>query len=249
MSGSLAERNALVTGGSRGIGRAVAVELARRGADVVLIDRTGRDDGPAVLEIREMGRRCFHVACDVSKAEPVLEAASKVHEEVGPIHILVNNAGITRDQLLVRMSDEDWDGVLATNLKGAFLCTRTFVKDMMKARWGRIVNISSVVGTQGNAGQANYAAAKSGLVGMSRSVAKELASRGVTVNVVAPGYIQTAMTEGFDEKTQESLLSAIPMSRLGEPDDVAGIVGFLCTKEASYITGQVIHVDGGMAMS
>jgi 3-oxoacyl-[acyl-carrier protein] reductase len=154
MSPSLAERRALVTGGSRGIGRAVALELARRGADLILMDRTGLDDGPTVLEIREMGRRCIHVACDISNAESVLEAASRIREEMGPVEILVNNAGVTRDQLIVRMSDEDWDGVIATNLKGAFLCTRTFAKDMMKARWGRIVNISSVVGTQGNAGQA-----------------------------------------------------------------------------------------------
>jgi len=248
MSG-LEGRTAVVTGGSRGIGRAVALELARQGADVVLTDRTGSAGGPTVREIEAMGRRCLHVACDVSSSGAVEELARTVRQKVGPVQILVNNAGITRDQLAVRLTDEDWTRVLHTNLSGAFYCVRTFAKDMMKARWGRIVSISSVVGTRGNAGQANYAASKAGLVGLTRSVARELASRGVTANVVAPGYIRTAMTDGLGEKAREALMPLIPTARLGEPEDVAGAVGFLVSDRASYITGQVLHVDGGMTMS
>jgi 3-oxoacyl-[acyl-carrier protein] reductase len=226
----------------------VALELARRGADVVLMDRTGSPEGPTVLEIREMGRRCLHVRCDVTDSASVEQAARVVREEMGGVHILVNNAGVTRDQLLVRLSDADWDTVLATNLRGAFLCTRAFARDMMRARWGRIVNVSSVIATRGNVGQANYAASKSGLIGLTRSVARELASRGITANVVLPGYIETGMTEAVADRLRETILPQIPMARLGRPEDVAAVVGFLASEEAGYVTGQLIYVDGGLAM-
>lgn len=241
-------RIALVTGGSKGIGRAVALRLAADGADLVLTDRTGDPEGPTVREIREMGRRCIHYRCDISNADQVQEIAAKVAGEFGPVAILVNNAGITRDNLFLRLKDEDWDAVLGTNLKGAFNCAKSFARGMLKQRWGRIVNMTSVVGIMGNKGQTNYAASKAGLIGMTVSLARELAEKGITVNAVAPGFIETGMTGGLTEAIREGLTRQIPMGRIGRPEDVAGVVSFLSSDLAGYITGQTVRVDGGMLM-
>lgn len=249
MSAALTGRIALVTGGSRGIGRAIALRLARDGADLVLVDRTGTDDGPTVTEIRDMGRRCLHVGASVADPEHVEAMAARVTAEMGVVTILINNAGITRDNLFLRMSAEDWDAVLATNLRGAFLCTKAFARGMLKERWGRIINVTSVVGLTGNKGQANYASAKAGMIGLTKSVAKELAERGITVNAVAPGFIETAMTEALPGGVKQSLLERIPLRSLGQTEDVAHAVAFLASEEARYITGQVLAVDGGMSMS
>jgi len=243
---SLNGRIAVVTGASRGIGREIALELARSGADVVLAARNAGAAEDAAEEIRGLGRRALTASVDVSRLEDVEGLASRVDSELGKVSILVNNAGITRDQLLVRMKPEDWHEVMRTNLDGAFHCTKVFAKDMMRGRWGRIISISSVVGSQGNAGQANYAASKAALHGFSRAVARELAGRGVTANVVAPGYIETAMTRELPDSVKEGLFKSIP---LGTVADVAGVVGFLASDGAGYITGQVIHVDGGMVMA
>jgi 3-oxoacyl-[acyl-carrier protein] reductase len=240
-------RVAFVTGASRGIGRSIALELARRGADVALAARS--EPTETAGEIRDLGRRAVSLALDVSQREAVEAAASRIESELGKVSILVNNAGITRDQLLVRMKPEDWDVVLRTNLDGTFHTTRVFARDMMRARWGRIINITSVVGEIGNAGQANYAASKAGVIGFTRSVARELAGRQVTVNAVAPGYIETAMTDAIPAAAKTSLLSAIPLGRLGSGEDVAYVVACLAADEAGYITGQVIRVDGGMVMA
>lgn len=242
-------RVALVTGASRGIGHAIGLELLRRGADVAFAARHPEPAEPVLAEAKSLGRRALLVAMDVSDPASVEAGAKAVEAELGKVSILINNAGITRDQLLVRMKPEDWSEVLRINLDGTFHCTRTFARDMMRARWGRIVNITSVVGTLGNAGQANYAASKAGIVGLTRSVARELASRNVTVNAVAPGYIETAMTDSLPETVKNSLSASIPLGRLGGVDDVAGVVAFLCGEEAGYVTGQVIHVDGGMVMA
>lgn len=240
---------ALVTGASRGIGREIALELARRGVDVVLAARNPRPAEEAVAEIEGMGRRAMALALDVGDLGMVEEAKGTIEGQLGKISILVNNAGITRDQLLFRMKPEDWDEVLRVNLNGTFHCTKVFARDMIRARWGRIINITSVVGTLGNAGQANYAASKAGIVGFTRSVARELASRKVTVNAIAPGYIETAMTRELSESVRESLLGSIPLGRLGSTLDVAKAVAFLSGEDSGYITGQVIHVDGGMVMA
>jgi 3-oxoacyl-[acyl-carrier protein] reductase len=238
---------ALVTGSGRGIGRAIALELAAAGAKVV-VNYAGRADKAeeTVRLIREIGGDSLAVQADVSRAEDVERLLQTVLEHFGKVDILVNNAGITRDSLLLRMKEADWDAVLATNLKGVFLCTKAVSKGMLKQRSGAIVNISSVVGLAGNAGQANYAAAKAGIVGFSKSVAKEFASRGIRVNVVAPGYIMTDMTETLSEGVQNEILREIPLGRLGKPEDVAKAVRFLVSPEASYITGQTFCVDGGM---
>lgn len=241
-------RIALVTGGSKGIGRAVALRLAADGADLVLTDRTGDPEGPTVLEIRGMGRRCAHYRCDISNARQVQEMAAKVADEFGSVAILVNNAGVTRDNLFLRLKDEDWDAVLGTNLKGAFNCAKSFARGMLKQRWGRIVNMTSVVGIMGNKGQSNYAASKAGLMGMTVSLARELAEKGITVNAVAPGFIETEMTGGLTGEVREGLQSQIPMGRIGRPEDVAGVVSFLSSELAGYITGQTVRVDGGMLM-
>lgn len=242
-------RIAVITGGSRGIGEAIALQLARAGNHIVIVDRTGRDDSSVARAIRHLGRQCHHMSCDIASPEAVESLGDRVRREVGSVSILVNNAGVTRDNIFLRLSAEDWDTVLSTNLRGTFLMTKTFARDMMKQRFGRIVNITSVVGLTGNRGQANYAASKAGIIGFTKSVAKELAERGITVNAVAPGYIETAMTAVLPESVKTALVERIPMSGLGRPEDVAHAVAFLASDEARYITGQVLAVDGGMVMS
>lgn len=242
-------RTALVTGGSRGIGRAVCLELARGGADVVLCyagnDAAARKTAEAV---EAAGGKALALRCDVSDAAQVDALVRTAVERFGQVDILVNNAGITRDNLVMRMSEADFDAVIAANLKGAFLCMKAVSRGMLKRRYGRIVNLSSVVGLRGNAGQVNYAASKAGVIGMTKAMAKELASRGVTVNAVAPGFIETDMTAAMTDAARTAALGSVPMGRLGAPEDVARAVAFLAGDEAAYITGQVLAVDGGMAM-
>lgn len=237
---------ALVTGGSRGIGRAIAASLAEGGARVAVVARDGARASAAAAELPGAGHAGF--ACDVADSAAVQATLAAVEERVGPVDILVNNAGITRDNLLIRMKDEEFDEVIAANLKGAFNFTRAVARGMMKRRDGAILNITSVVGLIGNAGQANYAASKAGLVGMTKSVARELASRGVRCNAIAPGFIATDMTGELNEKQVEELRGRIPLGDLGTPADVAGAARFLVGPSARYITGQVLAVDGGMAM-
>ncbi|TGE32765.1 3-oxoacyl-[acyl-carrier-protein] reductase [Desulfosporosinus sp. Sb-LF] len=238
---------AVVTGSGRGIGRAIALELAAAGAKVV-INYAGRSDKAeeTVELIRNAGGESLAVQADVSQADDVNRLIQTALDHFGKINILVNNAGITRDSLLLRMKEADWDAVLDTNLKGVYLCTKAVSKAMLKQRSGVIVNISSVVGLSGNAGQANYAAAKAGVIGFSKSIAKEFAPRGIRVNVVAPGYISTEMTETLSEGVQSEIMRAIPLGRIGKAEDVAKVVRFLVSPEASYITGQTLCVDGGM---
>ena len=245
----LTGRNALVTGGSRGIGRAVCLELARRGANVAVnYAGNARAAEETAAACRELGVQAYAVQADVSDSAAAGAMVKAVIERFGRLDILVNNAGITRDKLALQMKNEDLDAVLDTNLKGAFYCMRAAYRPMMKQRYGRIVNLSSVVGLRGNPGQANYAASKAGLIGMSKSIAKELANRNITVNLVAPGFIDTDMTAVLPEAAREALLRSIPMARLGQPEDVARAVAFFAAEDASYITGQVLCVDGGMAV-
>lgn len=240
---------AFVTGASRGIGKAIALTLAEAGADVAVNYAGNVASAEAVAEeIRAMGRKAILIQGDVSQTEVAAAMLDQVVAEFGRCDILVNNAGITRDGLLMRMKEEDWDAVLNTNLKGVYNCTKAAIKYMMKQKSGRIVNISSVVGVMGNAGQANYAAAKAGCIGFTKSVAKEVASRGITVNAVAPGFIATDMTSVLPEKVLEEMTSGIPLKRAGQPIDVAKAVLFLVSDDAAYITGQTLHVDGGMVM-
>lgn len=240
---------ALVTGASRGIGKAIALLLAENGADVAVNFAGSTAAAEAVAaEIEKMGRKAILVQGDVSQTEVCAEMVDKVVKELGHIDILVNNAGITRDTLLLCMKEEDWDAVLNTNLKGVFNCTKAAVKYMAKQRNGSIVNISSVVALMGNAGQANYAAAKAGILGFTRSVAKEMAGRGIRVNAVTPGFIKTDMTSVLSEKVVAAMEASIPLARLGEPEDIAKAVLFLVSDNAAYITGQTLHVDGGMVM-
>jgi 3-oxoacyl-[acyl-carrier protein] reductase len=245
----MTSRVALVTGSARGIGQAIAMKLAEAGADVVVNDIEAAWDplNSVVSDIKALGRQSMAITADVSSPEDVASMFTTAHEKFGRIDILVNNAGVTRDQLIIRMSDEDWDTVLNIDLKSAFLCSRSVLRYMIKQRWGRIISIASVVGIIGNAGQANYAAAKAGIIGLTRSIAKEVGSRGITVNAIAPGYIQTRMTEQLDEKQTQELLSHVPLNSLGTPRDVAEAVAFLASEEARYITGHVLNVDGGMA--
>ena len=240
---------ALVTGASRGIGRAIALRLASEGAKVAINYAGSTAKSEAVkTEIEQNGGEAILVQADVSDSASVDAMVAKVIEAFGQIDILVNNAGITRDGLMMRMKDEDFDAVINTNLKGVFYCTKVVSKLMMKKRSGRIINMASVVGLMGNAGQTNYAAAKAGVIGFSKSAAKELAARGITVNMVAPGFIATDMTAAMTDKAKEMTLTGIPLKRMGEPEDVANAVLFLASDNASYITGQTINVDGGMVM-
>ncbi len=239
---------ALVTGGARGIGKAIALCLARKGANLAIADISPDSAGQTAAEIESLGVKALPVALDVSKSSEVSKAVEAVVKEYGRLDVLVNNAGITKDGLIIRMKEEDWDAVITINLKGVFLCSKEAVKVMVKQRYGRIVNIASVVAFMGNPGQANYSASKAGIVGLTKTVAREYASRGITVNAVAPGFISTAMTDALAENVRQDMLKSIPTGKFGTVDDVANAVVFLSSPEAGYITGQVIHVNGGMYM-
>lgn len=239
---------ALVTGGGQGIGKAISLALAKDGADVIIFELNLEKAKEVSKEIGGLGRKSLPMRINVANPEEVEEGFRKAIETFGKIDILVNNAGITKDSLLIRMKDEDWNQVLDVNLKGVFLCTRAAVKSMSKQRYGRIINISSVVAFMGNPGQVNYVASKAGVVGFTKTVAREYATRWITVNAISPGFIQTAMTDALPENVKEAMLKEIPVGRFGSPDDVANMVRFLASKESGYITGQVIHVNGGMYM-
>ena len=244
----LANQIAVVTGAGRGIGRAIALKFANEGADVVVVSRTQENSEKVAAEIRALGKKAWAHAVDVSDSASVAAAAEKILADCGKVDILVNNAGVTRDGLLMRMSDADWDLVLNTNLKGAFLFTKAFSRAFAKQRSGRIINISSVIGLIGNGGQCNYAASKAGLIGFTQSVARELAGRGVTANCIAPGFIETDMTSELNAELKANILKQVPMGKFGAADDIANAALFLASASASYVTGQVLTVDGGMVM-
>lgn len=245
----MTQKVALVTGASRGIGRAIALELAQRGYDVAINYAGSEDKAKEVAaSVQQLGRKAIVVKADVTNESDVKSMVKSVITELGSIDILVNNAGITRDNLLIRMKEDEFDQVINTNLKGVFLCMKAASRPMMKQRSGKIINISSVVGISGNPGQMNYVAAKSGVIGMTKTAAKELASRNILVNAVAPGFIDTDMTEQLDDSIRAELLKLIPLERLGKAEDVAKVVAFLASDDANYITGQTIQVDGGMVM-
>lgn len=242
-------RVAIVTGAAQGIGRAIAETLAQAGADVVVADLDPGRSHETVAAIEQIGRRALNVKVNVADWQEVKAMVDQVLKEWGKIDILVNNAGITRDGLLLRMREEDWNLVLQVNVNGTFHCTKAVLQPMTKQRWGRIVNVASVVGVMGNVGQANYAASKAAVIGFTKTVAREYASRSVTVNAVAPGFIDTAMTQGLSAEVRETLQKQIPLGRLGQPNDIAMAVQFLASEDASYITGHVLHVNGGMLMA
>jgi 3-oxoacyl-[acyl-carrier protein] reductase len=246
--GQLDQQIAVITGAGRGIGQGIARAFAREGADVVCVSRTAANAEKVAHEVESLGRRAWALAVDVADPDAVRAAADRVLADCGRVDILVNNAGVTRDTLLMRMTDDDWDTVLATNLKGAFLWTRALTRSLVKQRSGRIINISSVLGLIGNAGQCNYAASKAGLIGLTKSVARELGSRGITANAIAPGFIETDMTSVLPESLRQELLKRIPLATLGQVEDVAAAALFLAGPGARYITGHVLVVDGGLAM-
>src|SRR5262245_8419486 len=244
----LANQVAVVTGAGRGIGRAIALKFAAEGADVACVSRTVENAEKVAAEVRATGRKAWAYAVDVADAGAVAAAAEKILADASRVDILVNNAGLTRDGLLMRMSEQDWDTVLDTNLKGAFLFTKALTRTFLKQRSGRILNVASVIGLIGNAGQVNYAASKAALIGFTKSVARELASRGITVNALAPGFIETDMTSALGEDVRGELLKRIPLASFGQPEDIANAALFLAGPNARYITGQVLTVDGGMVM-
>ncbi|MCH1623816.1 3-oxoacyl-[acyl-carrier-protein] reductase [Fredinandcohnia quinoae] len=239
----------LVTGASRGIGRSIAIELARAGAKVA-VNYSGSEAraNEVVDEIKALGKEAFAIQANVANSESVATMVKEVIATYGSLDILVNNAGITRDNLLMRMKEDEWDDVINTNLKGVFLCTKAVTRQMMKQRSGRIINIASIVGVSGNPGQANYVAAKAGVIGLTKTTAKELSSRNITVNAVAPGFITTEMTDKLPEDVKNEMLKQIPLGRFGDTKDIAGVVLFLASENSSYMTGQTLHVDGGMVM-
>lgn len=241
---------AVVTGASRGIGRAIALELAAQGAKVVVnFSGSAAKADEVVAEIKQAGGEAIAVQANVADAESVQSLMKTAIDTFGSLDILVNNAGITRDNLLMRMKEDEWDDVLNTNLKGVFLCTKAVTRQMMKQRAGRIINISSIVGVAGNAGQANYVAAKAGVIGLTKTTAQELASRNILVNAIAPGFITTEMTDALPEELKEAMLGQIPLARLGQPEDIAKAVAFFASDAANYITGQTLQIDGGMVMA
>jgi len=245
---SLANQVAVVTGAGRGIGRAIALRFAAEGADVVCVSRTAQNSEKVAGKVRALGRKSWALTVDVADSAAVGAAAERILAEAGRVDVLVNNAGIARDGLLMRMSDADWDAVLNTNLKGSFAFTRAFARTFLKQKSGRIINISSIIGLIGNAGQANYAASKAALIGFTKACARELGSRGITVNAIAPGFIDTDMTAVLDEKARAALLERIPLNSLGKPEDIAEAALYLAGPGGRYITGQVLTVDGGMVM-
>jgi len=244
----LANQVAVVTGAGRGIGRAIALKFAAEGADVACVSRTAENSEKVAGEVRALGRKAWAIAVDVTDAAAAGAAGEKILAEAGRVDILVNNAGVTRDGLLMRMSDEDWDVVMATNLRGAFLFTRAFSRNLIKQRSGRIINVASISGVLGAAGQANYSASKAGLIGFTKAVAREVASRGITVNAIAPGFVETDMTAVLKEEMKKEVAKQIPMNTFGQPEDIALAALYLAGPGGRYVTGQVLTVDGGMAM-